>query len=152
MATKRDRPYSQFNYLVNLQGGAGEEDIEAGFQEVSGLGWEQTPAEYRNGNEPINAPRKINGMFKVPDVTLKRGVIGTTDLYQWINKVRNGNQDDLRDVTIKLLSEDRTTTAVTWTLINARPMKYTGPSFNGKGNEIAIEELVLACEDITLEE
>ena len=150
MAIKRERPYSQFNYLVNF--GPDEESIEAGFQEVSGLGWEQTPAEYRNGNEKINAPRKINGLFKVPDITLKRGVIGTTEIYQWINSVRNGKQDDLRTVTIKLLTEDRTQTAVTWTLYQARPMKYTGPSFNGKGNEIAIEELVLSCEDIKLEE
>ena len=151
MATPRkDRPYSQFNYLVNF--GPDESSPEAGFQEVSGLGWEQTPAEYRNGNEPINAPRKINGMFKVPDITMKRGVIGTTEIYAWVNSVRNGDQTDLRDVTISLLSEDRTGPVVTWKLINARPMKYTGPSFNGKGNEIAIEELVLACEDITLEE
>jgi phage tail-like protein len=150
MATKRDRPYSQFNYLVSF--GPSEDSVEAGFQEVSGLGWEQTPAEYRNGNEPINAPRKINGLFKVPDVTLKRGVIGTTEIYGWVNSVRNGDQTDLRDVTIKLLSEDRAATAVTWTLRNARPMKYTGPSLNGKGNEVAVEELVLSCEDISLEE
>ena len=150
MATFRERPYGQFNYLVNL--GNGEEGVQAGFSEVTGLGWEQTPAEYRNGNEPINAPRKINGMFKVSDVTFKRGVIGSTDLFEWINKVRNGDQEDLRDVTIKLLSEDRSDIAVTWTLRNARPMKYTGPSFNGKGNEIAIEELVLCAEDLTLEQ
>ena len=146
MAEFRERPYSQFNYLVNM--GEDENSVLAGFQEVSGLGLEQTPAEYRNGNEVINAPRKINGMFKVPDVTLKRGVIGATDLYEWMNSVRNGDQEDLRDVTIKLLSEDRSAVAVTWTLINARPMKYTGPSLNGKGTEIAIEELVLCCEDI----
>lgn len=151
MATPRkERPYSQFNYLVNF--GPDENSAEAGFQEVTGLGWEQTPAEYRNGNEPINAPRKINGLFKVPDVTFKRGVIGTTEIYEWINSARNGDQSDLRDVIISLLSEDRTGPVVTWKLINARPMKYTGPSFNGKGNEVAIEELVLACEDITLEE
>ena len=47
MATFRERPYGQFNYLVNL--GNGEEGVQAGFSEVSGLGWEQTPAEYRNG-------------------------------------------------------------------------------------------------------
>ncbi|KAA3656314.1 MAG: phage tail protein, partial [Calditrichaeota bacterium] len=75
MAERRERPYSQFNYLVNL--GTGNTDsAEAGFQEVSGLGIEITMAEYRAGNEKLNAPRKINGMFKVPDVTLKRGVIG----------------------------------------------------------------------------
>ncbi len=151
MATLRERPYSQFNFLVDL--GTGETgSVQAGFQEVSGLGLEFTPAEYRNGNEALNAVRKINGMFKVPDVTLKRGVIGATDLYEWINQVRDGaQQDSLRTVTIELLSEDRSTTAASWVLEGARPMKYTGPSLNGKGNEVAVEELVLACENIRME-
>ncbi|HLA63087.1 MAG TPA: phage tail protein [Rhodothermales bacterium] len=151
MATFRDRPYSQFNFLVDL--GTGETDTpQAGFQEVSGLGLEFTPAEYRNGNEPSNAVRKINGVFKVPDVTLKRGVIGATDLYEWINQIRDGlQQESLRTVRVQLLSEDRTTTAATWVLEGARPMKYTGPSLNGKGNEVAVEELVLACENLRME-
>lgn len=150
MATKRDRPYSQFNYLVNI--GAGTDGPEAGFQEVSGLGMEITIAEYRNGNEQDNAPRKINGMYKVPDVTFKRGVIGTLDLIEWLNQVRSGAQDDaLRNVTIELLSEDRSAVAMTWRLTNARPMKYTGPSLTGTGTDVAIAELVLACERIDIE-
>lgn len=151
MATFRDRPYSQFNFLVDL--GTGDtETPQAGFQEVSGLGLEFTPAEYRNGNEASNAPRKINGMFKIPDVTLKRGVIGATDLYEWLEQIRTGQQQDsLRTVRIQLLSEDRTETAATWVLDGARPMKYTGPSLNGKGNEVAVEELVLACENLRME-
>ena len=151
MATFRERPYSQFNFLVDL--GTGDADsVQAGFQEVSGLGLEFTPAEYRNGNESLNAVRKINGMYKVPDVTLKRGVIGATDLYEWINQVRDGAQgESLRTVTIELLGEDRTSTAAAWVLEGARPMKYTGPTLNGKGNEVAIEELVLACENLRIE-
>lgn len=149
MATFRERPYSQFNYLVDL--GTGETGTpQAGFQEVTGLGIEITVAEYRNGNEPTNAPRKINGMYKATDVTLKRGLIGSTDLYEWLNEIRTGSQTALRNVRIELQSEDRTVTAVTWTLVNARPMKYTGPSLNGKGTDVAVEELVLACEDIQM--
>ena len=50
---KRDRPYMQFNFLVNLNnnGSDSRNDITAGFQEVSGIGMEVTTAEYRNGNE-----------------------------------------------------------------------------------------------------
>jgi phage tail-like protein len=150
MAELRERPYSQFNYLVDL--GTGDVDSpHAGFQEVTGLGVEVTVSEYRNGNEPINAPRKINTMYKATDVTLKRGLIGAEDLYEWLDQVRAGAQQEaLRNVRISLLSEDRRSTAVTWTLINARPMKYTGPSLNGKGTDVAIEELVLACEDVQM--
>lgn len=150
MAEFRERPYSQFNFLVDL--GTGDTDSpQAGFQEVSGLGLEINVAEYRNGNEKDNAPRKITGGYKVPDVTLKRGVIGSLDLYQWVDEVRNGSQEQLRTVTIQLQSEDRSAIATTWKLTNARPMKYTAPTLSGAGTEIAIEELVLCCERLDME-
>jgi phage tail-like protein len=78
-------------------------------------------------------------------------VIGRTDLYTWLNNVRNGAAGQLKTVTIKLMAEDRETEAVRWKLLNARPMKDTGPSLNGKGTDLAIEELVLASERIELE-
>ncbi len=146
MATFRERPYSQFNFIVEIDG-----LDRAGFQEVSGLGMEINVAEYREGNELDNAPRKITGLYKVPDVTLKRGVIGALDLYEWLNEVRNGSQDALRSVSIQMLSEDRATVAMAWQLSNARPMKYTGPTLNGTGTDVAVEELVLACERIDVE-
>ncbi len=159
MATERDRPYSQFNFRVSWQpspgdfgaegvDGLGEDDVRAGFQEVSGLGMEITVAEYRAGNWPLNSPIKVTGTVKTPDVTLKRGVIGRLDLYEWLDKVRQGSQKVLMDVTVKLMAEDRETVAQSWLLKSARPMKYTGPSLNGKGTDLAIEELVLAVERI----
>lgn len=151
MATPRDRAYSQFNFLVSWDGMSPDDIPKAGFQEVTGLSMEITVAEYRGGNFKTNAPQKITGTYKVPDVTFKRGVVGELDLYQWLDAVRKGSQTALKTVVIELLSEDRETTAMTWTLKNARPMKYTGPSFNGKGTDVAIEELVLACEDISQE-
>lgn len=149
MAEFRERPYSQFNYTVDL--GTGDtESPQAGFSEVSGLGMEINMAEYRNGNERDNTPRKITGSYKIPDVTLKRGLIGSLDLYEWLDEVRNGSQSALRTVTIQLLSEDRASVAMEWKLTAARPIKYTGPTMNGAGTEVAIEELVLACERLDI--
>lgn len=149
MATERNRPYSQFNFRVSWDG-LDETSIQAGFQEVSGLGLEVTVAEYRAGNFNENSPIKITGGVKVPDVTLKRGLIGALDLYTWINQVRDGSQTQLRNVTVKLMTEDRTAVAMSWLLTNARPTKYTGPALNGKGTDVAIEELVLAAERIDI--
>jgi len=147
----RERPYSQFNFRVKIGGGSGD-DVAAGFQEVSGLGLEQTATEYRNGNEKRNRPRKINTMYKVPDVTLKRGVIKAENLWNWVEKVQNGQQaESLEDVVIELRDESGENVAVSWALTNARPLKYTGPTLNGNGTDIAVEELVLACEDIDME-
>jgi phage tail-like protein len=110
-------------------------------------------AEYRNGNDPENHVRKINGIYKVTDVTLKRGLIGATDFFGWIKDVRDGVQDNVRaTVTIELQDEGHTGTVMTWILTNARPIKYTGPTLNAKGGtDVAMEELVLACEKIDIE-
>ena len=62
-----------------------------GFQEVTGLNIEMTQAEYRNGNEKVNHVRKITGMYKVGDVTFKRGLIGAVDLFAWIDQARKGD-------------------------------------------------------------
>lgn len=148
--TFRERPYSQFNFKVKIGADNGD-GVNAGFQEVSGLGTEIHVAEYRAGNFSDNSPLKINGSYKVPDITLKRGVIGElATLHDWLKAVREGGNgaDVLKQVVIVLMAEDRITEAQTWTLTNARPMKYTGPSLTGKGTDVAIEELVLAAEHI----
>jgi phage tail-like protein len=149
MAVERDRPYSQFNFLVDIEGGPAALSPHAAFQEVSGLGMEITVAEYRGGNFVDNTAMKITGTYKVPDVVLKRGVIGElTTLYNWLNDVRNGSQAALRTVSIKLQSEDHLAVVQEWKLTKARPTKYTGPSLTGKGTDVAIEEVTLACERI----
>jgi phage tail-like protein len=152
MAVERERPYGQFNFRVVIENGPDAASTKAAFQEVAGLGMEITVAEYRGGNAGDNTVTKVTGTYKVPDVTLKRGVIGDlSTLYDWINQVRNGSQTALRTVTIEMQSEDHTQTVQAWKLTNARPTKYTGPTFNGKGTDVAIEELVLASERIDLE-
>ncbi len=148
---ERDRPYSQFNFRVKIGVNSGE-DVEAGFQEVSGLGVEQTTTEYRNGNEKKNRPRKINTTYSVNDVTLSRGVIKVENLWNWMEDVRNGKQtESLKDVVIELRDESGENLAVAWALTNARPLSYSGPTLSGTGTEVAVEELVLACEDIDME-
>jgi phage tail-like protein len=152
MAVERERPYSQFNFRVVIENGPDAASTRAAFQEVSGLGLEITVAEYRAGNAKDNAPMKVTGTYSVPDVTLKRGVIGELEtLYNWIDEVRSGSQTALRTVTIEMQSEDHTTTVQSWKLTNARPTKYTGPTLTGTGTDVAIEELVLAAERIELE-
>ncbi|MDT5267888.1 MAG: hypothetical protein QOH49_74 [Acidobacteriota bacterium] len=149
MAVKRERPYSQFNFLVDLGTGT-TEGVEAGFQEVSGLGMEVTVSEYRNGNEKENSVRKITGMNKVTDVTLKRGVIGSLNLYQWLDQIRNGDQNALRTVVIQLQNEDHTAVVSEWRLLRARITKHTSGPLNAKGTDVAMEEMTLAYERLEM--
>lgn len=150
MATLRERPYVQFNFLVNL-GNDGATGTQAGFQEVSGIGMEVTVSEYRNGNAAENSVMKITGMNKSTDVTLKRGIIGSLNLYNWLDDIRNGNQAAMRDVTIELQNEDHTQTVQTWKLLRARIIKHTSGPLNAKGTDVAMEELVLAYERLEME-
>jgi phage tail-like protein len=150
MAVLRERPYVQFNFLVDL--GTGDtEGPEAGFQECSNIGTEVTVAEYRNGNDKENSVRKITGLNKVSDVTLRRGVIGSLALYQWLNDIRNGNQNALRTVRISLMSEDHTSVVMTWVLLRARIIKHVSGPFNAKGSDVAMEEITLAYERLEIE-
>jgi phage tail-like protein len=148
MAVPRNNPYGAFNFRVTADRFGDAGTVRAGFQEVSGLGLEVTVAEYRNGNDPENHTRKIEGVYKASDVTFKRGLIGADDFFKWLRDVRDGVQANMRaTVTIELMDEGHTGTVMTWTLFNAFPSKYTGPSLNAKGGtDVAMEELVLACE------
>jgi phage tail-like protein len=150
MAFKRDRPFAQFNFLVDLGDGV-TDGFDAGFQECSNVGMEVTVAEYRNGNEGENAVRKITGLNKATDVTLKRGVIGSDALYKWLDAIRNGDEKQLRDVHITLMSEDHQTKVQNWTLKRARIIKYVSGPFNAKGTDVAMEELTLAYERMEME-
>jgi phage tail-like protein len=150
MAVMRERPYGQFNFLVDL--GTGQTDgPEAGFQECSGISMSVDVIEYRNGNDRENAPRKLTGLTRVSDVTLKRGIIGSLNLYRWLDQIRNGDQAALRTVTIQLQNEDHTEIVMTWKLLRARIIKHTSGPFNAKGTDVAMEELTLAYERLELE-
>jgi phage tail-like protein len=150
MAVQRDRPYVQFNFLVDL--GTGVTDgPQAGFQECSNIGMEVTVAEYRTGNMKENSVQKITGINKATDVTLKRGVIGSLDLYQWLNQIRNGDQNAYRTVTVQLQNEDHTQVVQTWKLLRARIIKHVSGPLNAKGTDVAMEELTVAYERLQME-
>ncbi len=149
MATMRDAPYGAFNYLVSLGDGNTNGPV-AGFSEVSGLGSEVNYSEYRAGNDPVSTARKMPNTYKQEDVVLKRGVIGSVDLWQWLNRARQG-EIDRRTVTISLLDEARNP-VLTYVLRFAQPKKWVGPTLAGKGGgEVAMEELHLVHEGIDVE-
>ena len=150
MAVLRDRPYAQFNFLVDL--GTGTTDgPEAGFQECSEISMSVDVIEYRNGNEKENHPRKLTGLQRVSDVTLKRGIIGSLNLYTWLDQIRNGDAAAFRTVVIHLQNEDHTANVMTWKLLRARIIKHTSGPLNAKGTDVAMEELTLAYERLEIE-
>jgi phage tail-like protein len=144
---REDRPYMQFNFKVEIDG------KEGGFQEVSGIGTEVAVSEYRQGNDPENNVRKMTGLNKASDVTLKRGALGSDVLFKLLDDVRTGKGGNGKSMKIMLMSEDRSNTnpVMTWKLKNARATKLTYGPLNAKGGDVAMEEAVFAYERLELE-
>ena len=65
--------------------------------------------------------------------------------------IRNGSPNALRTVVIQLQSEDHIAVVQEWKLLRARIIKHTSGPLNAKGNDVAMEEIVLAYERLELE-
>ena len=119
-----------------------------GFTEVSGL--EIEAVSYREGSSPEDNFRKLPGLRKYADITLKRGITkGDNQFFEWINTKQIGTIER-RDVLISLLNEQHNPVVV-WKVKNAFPVHYYGPMLSAGDSMIAIETLVLTHEGITVE-
>jgi phage tail-like protein len=142
----RTAPYPSYNYLVDLKGPRDPEKPLGGFSDLAGLKTELHIAEYRDGNDKNPHVHKYAGVHTVGDVTLKRGLVDSSDLWAWITAARTTGVDAQRDVTITLRDEANNPVQV-YKLFSVTPKGYTGPTLSGKGaGDLAIEELVLAPE------
>jgi phage tail-like protein len=138
MAPRND-PYKNFKFRVEI-----DNMTIAGFSECTGLESEVTCIEYREGADHVT--RKLPGLHKVSNITLKRGVTKSTELWDWHKNIVNGLADR-RNGSIILLDDDGTE-AVRWNFSNGFPRKYEAPNFNAKGNEVAIESIEICHEGI----
>jgi len=143
MATgQRIDPYGNYNFLVEIQGIA-----RAAFQEASGFDSSIDVVEHREGGENTTL-RKLPAMTKYSNITLKWGTTDDQDLYKWHRQWVTGDPGAKRlDGSIVLLDRQGQEKA-RWNFFHAWPAKWTGPSFNAEGNDVAIETLELAHEGI----
>lgn len=137
----RTDPYRAYNFLVEIDG-----ITRAGFRECSGLDATQTPIDYREGNEPLTA-RKLPGLNTHSNITLRRGVTDDHDLWKWRKQVIDG-KIERKNGSIVLL-DDTGTEKARWNFVHGWPTKWTGPSLNATGNEVAIEALEIVHEGVT---
>jgi phage tail-like protein len=140
---KRNDPYGQFNFLVEIDG-----VVQGGFSEASGLTTDTNIIEYREGNE-ITTVRKLPGLMKYNNIVLKRGWTKDHRLYDWRKKVIDG-RTERQSGTIVLLDEARNP-ALRWNFREGWPSKWEGPALNAKTSEVAIETLEIAHEGLELE-
>ncbi|TVR60015.1 MAG: phage tail protein [Gemmatimonadales bacterium] len=137
-----DNPYAQFNFLVEIDGLS-----VAGFSEVSGLTTEQDIIEYREGSD-TQTVRKIPGLRKYGNITLKRGFTQNRELWEWRKSTIDG-VTERKSGAIILLDEARNE-ALRWQFAEGWISKWEGPALNATANEAAIESMEVAVEDIRL--
>jgi phage tail-like protein len=140
---KRDDPYGQFNFIVEIDG-----IPVGGFSEASGLTTDTNVIEYREGNEQHGTARKLPGLMKYNNIVLKRGWTKNKKLWDWRKKVIDGKTQRTHG-TITLLDEARQP-ALSWNFREGWPSKWEGPALNGKTSEVAIETLEIVHEGLEL--
>ncbi len=137
-------PMPKYHFIVDWGG------TKTGFSEVTGLDITVDVIEYREGNDPQNHARKMPGLQKFSNITLKRGITkGNNEFFQWLN-TQKMNTVERRDILISLLDESHAPLMV-WKVCNAFPAKYSGPALNASSSEVAIETLEIAHEGIEVE-
>ena len=141
--TARSDPFRTFNFRLEAAG-----QPLGSFAEVSGLTAEGDHVDYREGDEGVNSVRKLIGLRKFSNITLKRGYTKNRDLWVWYTNILNGTQDR-RDVTVVLQDEARKD-VMSWSCEKAWVNKIEGPAFKASGNDIAMESVELCHEGLTM--
>jgi phage tail-like protein len=140
----RQDPLRNFRYRLEIDG------IEQGWFAEVAIGDASTdPIEYREGDE-ITTVRKLNGLNKYGNITLKWGITDSMELSEWHQLVvDDGTPLDAarRTVVIRVQNEAGGDKAA-FEIVKAWPCKYDPSDLNGKGNEVAIDTLELCNEGI----
>jgi len=138
-------PLPKFRFVVDF----GSELTGIAFQEVSGMDAEVQVIEYRHSNSPLFSTIKMPGIAKYNNITMKRGVFKNDNTFwTWMNEIKM-NTIKRRTVLIKLLDEGGNVT-MHWQLNNAWPTKITHTDLKSDGNEVAVDTIEIAHEQIVV--
>jgi phage tail-like protein len=135
-------PIPTYRFIVTL----GDEQVP--FTSASGLDINFDTIEYRDGT---GSWYKMPGQRQVPTITLSKGVFpGKNAIYEWINSIQL-NQIEKKDIMISLTNEAGTEVLVSWNVSNAFPTSLTSPSFDATSNEIAVQQITLMADRVTIQ-
>lgn len=136
-------PLVGFNFSLTVSG-----KITGYFTEVSGIGSEHEVTEHKTTtNKGRELVSKIPGRLKWGDVTLKRGITSTMDIWTWRQEVVDGKVAKARtNCTIQMFDRTYSKIIAEWTFDNAWPSKVSGPEPKSDSNDVGIEEVVIVHE------
>lgn len=137
---ERKDPYRNSRFLLEIGG-----IVQAGFSDVTVPDVSNDPIEYREGNEAATV-RKLPGLVKYGNLTLKWGITDSMELFEWRKQVVQGKMKLARRNIAIILMDEEGNPAVRWEFREAWPSKYDAPDLSAKGNDIAIETMEIVHE------
>ncbi len=140
MTTPKD-PYVNFNFKIELDG-----IVRGAFHEAGGLDSSIEVIEHREGGDITM--RKYPGQVKYSNISLKWGMCDDIDLYAWHKQWADGDPAAARKNGSIVLMDRAGKEKARWNFFGGWPAKWTGPTFNAEGNDIAIETLEIAHEGL----
>ena len=141
----REDPLVGFHFALEVQ-----DAVKGFFTEVSGLGSEHEIVEHKVVNKKgQQVIIKVPGRLKWGDITLKRGITSTMDVWDWRKQVEDGDVKGARKNGSIIMYNQSLTEVARWNFEQAWPSKVTGPSLKADSNEFGIEEMTLVHEYIT---
>jgi phage tail-like protein len=138
----RQDPLRNFRFRLEIDG-----IQSAGFSEVAIGPTTIEVIEYREGNEPAHV-RKLPGLTKFGNVTLKRGVTGSLELANWHREIVAGQIATNRKTVVIVVQDEAGADKARYVVSEAWPIKYDAGDLSGKGNDVLIETLELTNEGI----
>lgn len=143
--TSREDPLVGFHFMIDVGG-----MITGYFTECNGLGSESEIIEQKVVNEKgVEVVVKIPGRLKWGDITLKRGITSSLDLWNWRKQVEDGDVKGARTNGSIVMFDQSLTEKARWNFLNGWPSKISGPAPKADSNEISLEELTVVHEYIT---
>ena len=145
MATgDRNDPYRGYNFRLEI-----DNSSVAGFSECGGLTFDTDPVDYREGTDKRLTVRKLMGLRKFANISLKRGYTQNKELWNWYKNILNG-QSDRRHGAI-ILQDEQANAVLRWEWQDGWITKYEGPAFNAHTNDVTIEHIEIVVERVELQ-
>ncbi len=131
-----------YHFQVEFQDVPGVKDHDVRFQDVSGITAEMSIEELIEGGEN-RFVHKLPLRAKYANLVLKRAMLTDSGLIQWFKDAIENFEFSTSDVIVKLLDSEHEP-IVSWTFINAWPVKWTVSDLKATENAIAIDTIELA--------
>lgn len=144
MLGQRKDPFGSMRFFVDIGN-----VITGSFRECGGLGSETELIETKEALKGgFTIYIKTPGALKWENISLKRGITDSMEIWEWRKQVEQGDVEGARMNGSIIMYDSEGNQSARWNFIKGWPQKVTGPSFNATSNEIGVEELVIVHEGL----